>query len=126
MRAGTKRWRGTVRRRARVLVYGAVLAAAGLGLSSCATWKPQRLNNGQPGYRVDCSGPSLTWSHCYQKAGRACPHGYTIVEKSGKSRGHVVTGDLFNLAGDDVTHRRLLIHCATADDPAAGVAGRQG
>ncbi|HEU4856880.1 MAG TPA: hypothetical protein VFS86_06215 [Rhodanobacteraceae bacterium] len=94
-----------------VVLAGCVLALAGAALASCATWKPAKLPGGQAGYTIDCSGPSLSWAHCFQRAGRACPHGYTIAKRSERGGSRIVSGDLFDLVGDKVQHRRMLIGC---------------
>lgn len=102
-------------RRASALVLGCAWVAGSLALSGCATWKPTKPVAGQPpSYAIDCSGPSLSWAHCFQKAGRACPHGYAIATRSEHGGGHVVSGDFFDLVGDKVQHRRMLIRCKGA------------
>lgn len=87
---------------------------ASLALASCASTRPAKLPGGQHGLVVDCSGPSLSWTHCFQKAGQACPRGYDIAKRSEKGGGRIVSGDLFDLLGDKVQHRRLLIQCKDA------------
>lgn len=94
------------------MLLGCACVLAGLALSGCATWKPTKPVAGQPqGYAIDCSGPSLSWAHCFQKAGRACPHGYDIGKRSEHGGGHIVSGDFFDLVGDKVQHRRMEIRC---------------
>lgn len=90
-----------------VLVLGASL------LSSCTTWKPLVLPDGQQGFAVDCSGSNLTWTHCYQKAARACDHGYTVVQRIDNHGGHAAPGNLFGLVGGAVVDRSMLIQCRT-------------
>lgn len=107
-----------------VVAFACVLVLLGAALASCATWKPAKLPGGQAGYTVDCSGPSLSWAHCFQRAGRACPHGYAIAKRSERGGSRIVSGDLFDLVGDKVQHRRMLIACkdgaAAAGVQAAG------
>lgn len=99
---------------------GCACLLAGLAVAGCATCKPTRVVAGQqPGYAIDCSGPSLSWAHCFQKAGRACPHGYAIGKRSEKGGGHIVSGDFFDLVGDKVQHRRMQIRCKDAATAAA-------
>lgn len=94
------------------LIGGALLAIIGSALlAACTTWKPLVLPSGQQGFAVDCSGSNLTWAHCYQKASRACRHGYTVVEKIDNHGGHAEVGDLFGLMGGSVVDRGLLIEC---------------
>lgn len=86
------------------------------------------LPSGQRGYTVDCSGTNLSWSHCYQKAGRACPHGYDITQRTGNHGGKVVPGNLFGVLGGSVQDRSLLILCrndgSVLDDTSPVNAGR--
>lgn len=87
------------------------VVVAGMSLAACATWKPVVLPSGQPGYTVDCSGTNLSWSHCYQKAGRACPHGYDVTQRTDSHGGKAEPGDLFGVLGASVQDRSLLIEC---------------
>lgn len=102
------------------MLLACAVMLAGLLLAGCATWKPTKPVAGQPqGYAIDCSGPSLSWAHCFQKASRACPHGYAIGKRSEKGGGHIVSGDFFDLVGDKVQHRRMEIRCRDAAAAAA-------
>jgi hypothetical protein len=103
-----------VKTAARILFW-LVAAAAGLSLTSCTTWQPIVLPSGQQGYTVDCSGTNLSWSHCYRKAGRACPHGYDITQRMDAHGGKVVPGNLFGLLSGSVQDRSLLIQCRNDD-----------
>lgn len=82
-----------------------------LAFAGCTTTRPVKLLLDQPGLAVDCSGATLTWSHCFRKAGEICPHGYGIFKRTGKGGGRVVGGDFLTLVGDQAQHRRLLIQC---------------
>lgn len=97
------------------LVLGAALGLAMATLptllAGCTTTRPVKLLLDQPGLAVDCSGATLTWSHCYRKAGEICPHGYSIFRQTSKGDGHVVGGDFLTIVGDKADHRRLLIQC---------------
>lgn len=115
---------GALARRTCASLLGGAWVAGSLALAGCATWKPAKPVAGQPqGYAIDCSGPSLSWAHCFQKAGRACPHGYAIAKRSERGGGHVVSGDFFDLVGDKVQHRRMEIRCK--DGTAASVVGSE-
>lgn len=70
-------------------------------------------------YIVACSGANLSWSHCYRKAGRVCPHGYAIVQKPYKRDERIAAGDFLQLLGDSGNHRRMLIMCRIAGDTPA-------
>lgn len=94
-----------------ILSFCLTALVGSLSLSSCTTWKPVVLPSGQHGFTVDCSGTNLSWSHCYQKAGKACPHGYDITQRTGSHGGKVVPGDLFGVLGGSVQDRSLLIMC---------------
>ncbi|TAN08257.1 MAG: hypothetical protein EPN38_03685 [Rhodanobacteraceae bacterium] len=110
------------------MLFCLAAALGSLSLSSCTTWKPVVLPSGQRGYTVDCSGTNLSWSHCYQKAGKACPHGYDITQRTGSHGGKVVPGDLFGVLGGSVQDRSLLILCrhddSVRDDTGPVDAGR--
>lgn len=97
----------------------------GLLLTACSTAKqvvlPVSGINSQVSI-IDCSGASLTWSHCYRKAGQTCPLGYKILENSYKHGDRVVTGDVLQLAGNSAQHRRLLIDCKAPGQPDASAA----
>lgn len=97
------------------LALGATLALALAALQAllagCTTTRPVKLLLDQPGLAVDCSGATLTWSHCYRKAGEICPHGYSVFRQTNKGGGRVVGGDFLTLVGDKAQHRRLLIQC---------------
>lgn len=98
-----------------------LVATTGIFLvASCTTWKPIVLPNGGKGYTVDCSGTNLSWSHCYQKAGRACPNGYDVTERSDQHSGKVVPGNLFGLLGGSVQDRSMLIQCRGKDGMTGG------
>ncbi len=92
-------------------LLGLVVAALPAMLAGCTTTRPVTLLLDQPGLAVDCSGATLTWSHCYRKAGEDCPHGYSIFKQTGKGGSHVVGGDFLTMVGDQAQHRRLLIQC---------------
>lgn len=93
------------------IVFCLVAIISGLALTSCTTWKPVVLPSGQHGFTVDCSGTNLSWSHCYRKAGRACPHGYDITQKLDAHGSKLVPGDLYGVLGGSVQDRSLLIQC---------------
>lgn len=93
------------------IFIGLTAVVGGLLLASCTTWKPIVLPSGQDGYTVDCSGSNLSWSHCYRKAGHACPRGYDIVQRVDTRGGHPVVGDLFGVMGGSVVDRGMLIRC---------------
>lgn len=90
-----------------------VLAAAfsGLALTSCTTSRAVVLPSGQQGFTVDCSGTNLSWSHCYRKAGRACPQGYDVTQRLDSHGNKLVPGDLYGVLGGSVQDRSLLIQC---------------
>lgn len=102
------------------ILFGLAITAGLAALASCTTWKTIVLPNGNTGYTVDCSGTDLSWSHCYQKAGRACPHGYDITERSDQHSGKVVPGNLFGLLGGSVQDRSMLIQCKDANGVVGG------
>lgn len=98
------------------LGLGVTLGVALCGaLGACTTRKGVVLPSGQQGYTVDCSGTNLSWSHCYHKAGKVCPKGYTVVVKSDNHGDRAGVGNLFGLMGGSVVDRTMLIRCgATA------------
>ncbi|TAN08258.1 MAG: hypothetical protein EPN38_03690 [Rhodanobacteraceae bacterium] len=119
-----------VRRHLQRLVLGVFIAlCAGLG-ASCTTVKPVQAASHPRTYVVDCSGASLSWSHCYLKAGRACPHGYTVKQKPYQHGERITAGDFLQLLGNSGSHRRMLIECkepaSDAPDPAAILSGHAG
>jgi hypothetical protein len=119
-------------RRATALLLSLVLAACCVLPAACTTAKPIVPNDTVPRvYVVDCSGASLSWSHCYQKAGRVCPQGYKVTQKPYKhGGGRVVGGDFLQLLGNSAQHRRMLITCrdsaTDAPDPAQILSGHAG
>lgn len=96
------------------VLLGLALAAGGLSLSACTTSNSIVLPSGQSGYTVDCSGTNLSWAHCYSKAGKVCPHGYVVAEKSDNHGGRPVAGDLYGVLGGSVVDRSMLINCKPA------------
>lgn len=99
---------------ARMLTGLATLVVCGLPLAACTTTKeivlPVSGINSRV-YIVDCSGASLTWSHCYRKAGETCPLGYKVLDNSYKHGDGIVAGDVLQLAGNNALHRRMVIDC---------------
>lgn len=108
-------------RRPAVAMFGDVLAAGAISaallvLPGCTTTRPQKLPGGGAGLIVDCSGASLTWTHCFREAGEKCPHGYEIVKRGSKGGGgRLVSGDFLQVFGNKADHRKLLIRCKAAD-----------
>lgn len=99
-------WRWT-----RCVSVGASLAAGSVLLAGCTTAKPVVVSNHPHAFAIDCSGASLTWSHCYQKAGKACPEGYIVAQKPYKHGERITAGDVLQLFGNSAAHRRMLIEC---------------
>lgn len=99
------------------ILFGLMVVGGGFLMAACTTWKPVVLPSGQQGFTVDCSGTNLTWSHCYQKAGKACPQGYDVSEKLDKHGGKVAVGDLYGMLGGSVVDRSMLIQCKPAGAP---------
>lgn len=103
-----------LQRRGLTVLAAAALAACGPLLAGCTTARqivlPVSGINSRV-YIVDCSGASLTWSHCYRKAGEICPLGYATLENSYKHGDRVVAGDTLQLLGNSAQHRRMLIDC---------------
>lgn len=93
------------------VLFCLIAALGGLALTSCTTWKPVVLPSGQHGFTVDCSGTNLSWSHCYRKASRACPHGYDVTQRLDSHGSKLVPGDLYGVLGGSVQDRSLLIEC---------------
>jgi hypothetical protein len=120
--------RGGLRARGGHVAPGALLGLAAAALlplfAGCTTTRPVKLLLEQPGIAVDCSGATLTWSHCYRKAGKICPYGYSVFKQTSKGGGHVAGGDFLTLVGDKAQHRRLLIQCyPRGGAPAAAAVG---
>lgn len=110
------------RRRPLVVLAVAALVTCSLLLAACTTSRPIVLpvsGIDSRVYVIDCSGASLTWSHCYRKAGQTCPLGYKILDNSRKHGDRVVAGDVLQLAGNSAQHRRLLIDCKAPGKPDA-------
>lgn len=109
------------------VLVGLMVVIGGCLLASCTTWNQVVLPSGETGFTVDCSGTNLTWSHCFRKAGRACPQGYDVAEKLDKHGGKVAVGDLYGLLGGSVVDRSMLIHCkspgASGSSPQIAPAG---
>lgn len=104
------------------IVFWLAVATGSLSLGACTTWKPIVLPSGVHGYAVNCSGTNLSWSHCYQKAGHACPHGYDVTQRLDAHGGKIEPGDLFGVLGGSVQDRSLLIQCRSDDSlPATAV-----
>lgn len=95
----------------RCIVLGACVVSGGVLLAGCTTAKPVVVSNHPHAFAIDCSGASLTWSHCYQKAGKACPEGYIVAQKPYKHGERITAGDVLQLFGNSAAHRRMLIEC---------------
>lgn len=104
------------------IVFCVVAFVGSLSLSACTTWKPVVLPSGQHGFTVDCSGTNLSWSHCYQKAGKACPHGYNVTQRMDAKGSKLVPGDLYGVLGGSVQDRSLLIECTNNAAPVTAAA----
>lgn len=105
-RRNAHRWRF-----ARCIGAGACLAIGSALVAGCTTAKPVVVSNHPHAFAIDCSGASLTWSHCYQKAGKACPKGYIVAQKPYKHDERITAGDVLQLFGNSAAHRRMLIEC---------------
>lgn len=101
------------------MLLGLIMVGSGFLMASCTTWTSVVLPSGQQGFTVDCSGTNLTWSHCYRKAGKACPQGYDVSEKLDKHGGKVAVGDLYGMLGGSVVDRSMLIQCKPGGAPGA-------
>lgn len=93
------------------VLFWLLVTGAGFALSGCTTSNVVVLPSGQRGFTVDCSGTNLSWSHCYRKAGRACPKGYNITQKEDNHSGKPVPGNLYGVIGGSAHDRSLLIEC---------------
>ena len=61
-------------------------------LVGCATQTAIYTEDGLPGYAIDCSGASLSWTGCYEEASKACGgKGYLIIQKD--SDAAIVNGE---------------------------------
>lgn len=111
-----------LQRRALAVLAAFALVACCLLATACSTAKQVVLPVSGINSKVsiiDCSGASLTWSHCFRKAGETCPLGYTILENSYKHGDRIVAGDVLQLAGNSAQHRRMLIDCKAPGKPDA-------
>lgn len=96
------------------ILLGVLLVACSLLPAACTTTREIVLpvsGINSRAYVIDCSGASLTWSHCYRKAGETCPLGYAILENSYKHGDRIVAGDVLQLAGNSAMHRRMVVDC---------------
>jgi hypothetical protein len=81
-------------------------------VSGCASSTKIYTSDGAQGYSINCSGNSLNWGMCYEKAGELCGEkGYEVLEKVGDDGGAMITGNQFGLYGGSITTRSLIIRC---------------
>lgn len=114
MRPANVRWARFAHRGWRVTEFaiaGLVLAAACTLTTGCSSAHVKKMPDGRPGLAIDCSGASLSWAACYERAGMACPRGYRIEKQVKKAGNDFVSGDLLTLFGNKSLHRSLLIRC---------------
>lgn len=106
--------------RVRACLFVAGLAACSILAAACSTTHAVMLPQTPHAFVISCSGANLSWSHCYRKAGQACPHGYSVVQKPYKHDERIAAGDALQLLGDSGNHRRMLIACRPASAPPTG------
>jgi hypothetical protein len=59
--------------------------------------------DGKEGYNITCSGSSMNWGMCYEKAGDICgPKGYEVLQKN-SDEAYVYGGSLIS--------RNIIIKC---------------
>lgn len=79
--------------------------------SGCATSKTIYLPSGQQGHSISCDGSALSWSLCYEKAGKICGQkGYDIFQKDGEET-PMITGSPYLITGGAIVTRTLVIAC---------------
>jgi hypothetical protein len=84
---------------------------ATIALAGCATAKKTFLPSGEEGYSINCSGTSLNWGMCYEKAGMLCgANGYEVIA-GGADQGAVAGGAQGAFYASSVMNRSLLIKC---------------
>lgn len=71
------------------------------GLGGCATSRDVRSAEGWLNRLIDCSGPTMTFGHCIEKAGDVCGgRGFTVLGQKGgelpKSNAELPTGGLLD------------------------------
>ncbi len=80
-------------------------------LSGCATSKTLMAPDGGEFHHINCSGTMMTWAECYEKAGKLCPHGYTVQNIIGQNQGSTATFNQFGFFSSPVVMRELFITC---------------
>lgn len=66
----------------------AVLAAASITLTGCATSSQIPLPNNEQGFAIEC--PRV--GQCYRKAQEVCPTGYELLDKGSSTQGGFASG----------------------------------
>jgi len=80
-------------------------------VSGCASSRETFLPDGGEGHSLNCSGMSLNWGMCYEKAGEICgAKGYDVIA-GGSDQGAIVSGNQYGLYGGSVMNRSMLIKC---------------
>lgn len=80
-------------------------------LTACATAEQTLLPNGQQGLSIDCSGATMTWQACFDKASDSCAGtGYQVIGMDGvpmlADNSRNVTTDL-----GDFKSRNVVVMC---------------
>lgn len=77
-------------------------------VTSCATSKRMMLPSGEQGYSVRCDGTALSWEHCFEKAAKLCPKGYSRGDQNQMSgvQQNFSNGSMYGTA-----QRNMLIQC---------------
>lgn len=82
-----------------------------VALAGCAQHKTTYLPDGRQGHSISCSGGSLSWNLCYEKAGEICKaKGYDVITKEGDQNVSVAATQ-YGAVGGSNTSRTLLIAC---------------
>ena len=78
-------------------------------MGGCATSSKTFTSDGKDEYVLNCSGSTLNWGMCYEKAGKLCgAKGYEALEKS-CDIGAIVTAGQFGLFWGAVINRSMII-----------------
>lgn len=82
-------------------------------LAGCISNKPVALPDGTAGLAIDCSGTAYNWSHCMNKAAKACAGPYQVLSQDGNSPGVIVIPGAVPMLMNAI-NRTMLVKCGAA------------
>ena len=89
----------------------ATVAFAALALTACVTVEQTSTADGRPAHSITCSGISLSWTDCHERAASICGgKGYAVV-LGGQQPGLGISRTEGGLLGGTSEARQMVIQC---------------